>query len=232
MKQTASFLTAATLSLAILTACGGNDNAADTAATNDALGTDSAMVDDPTATASENDPLLAEGAPAPGGAVSEGDALGMVIAVDEHEIAAAEQARSKNVGAPVMAYADMMTKEHTANMEKARGLEGSANVQIGTGPQVGSLRTESENARNRLGAMEGQDYERAYVEEMVNGHQRTLTMLDSQLIPGAQNEAVRTFLTQTRDAVAKHLEAARQLQAQVGGAATGASTATTPPAQS
>jgi putative membrane protein len=219
MNRNASFLTVAALSLAILTACGNDNEVAETAAANDALGTDQAMVNDPTATASENDPLLAEGAPAPAVAVNESDALGMVIAVDEHEVAAAKQARSKNVSAPVMAYADMMIKEHTANMEKARGLEDGANVQVGTGPQVASLRTNSETARNRLGAMAGQDYERAYVEEMVNGHQRTLTMLESQLIPAAQNDAVRTFLMQTRDAVAKHLEAARQLQTQLGGTA-------------
>ncbi|GHA87897.1 DUF4142 domain-containing protein [Cognatilysobacter bugurensis] len=233
MNQKTSFLTVAALSLAILTACG-NEREGE----NNAVGDEeivapaenaNAMVDDPTATATENDPLLAEGAPAPAATVVEGDALGMVIVVDEHEIAAAEQARSKKVSAPSMAYADMMIKEHTANIEKARALEGSANVKIGTGPQVATLRTESENARNRLAAMEGQDYERAYIEEMVNGHQKTLAMLDTQLIPGAQNEGVRTFLTQTREAVAKHLEAARQLQTQLGGAANAAAT---PPAQS
>lgn len=224
MKQKASILTAAVLSLAVLTACnneGADAPAADAAATND-----TAMVDDPTATASENDPLLAEGAPAPAATVNESDALGMVIVVDEHEIAAAEQARSKNVSAPVASYADMMVKEHTANMEKARALEGSAGVQVGTGPQVASLRTESETARNRLMGMNGQDYERAYVEQMINDHQKTLTMLDSQLIPAAQNEAVRTFLTQTREAVAKHLEAAQQLQSQLGGAANAAAAPT------
>lgn len=226
MKQKASILTVAALSLAILTACGGNDEAAETAAVGDAPGADSAMVDDPTATATENDPLLAEGAPAPASTVNEGDALGMIIVVDEHEIAAAEQARTKKVSAPVMGYADMMIKEHTANMEQARGLESSANVPIGTGPQVVALRTESESARNRMASMEGQDFERAYVEDMVNGHQRTLTMLETQLIPAAQNEAVRTFLTQTRDAVAKHLEAARQLQTQLGGAANAAAAPT------
>lgn len=218
MNRNTSFLTVAALSLAILTACGNNNEAADTTAANDALGTDQPMVNDPTATASENDPLLAEGAPAPASTVTESDALGMVIAVNEHEIAAAEQAKSKNVSAPVAAYADMMLKEHRANMDQARALETSANVQIGTGPQVATLRSESEAARTRLADMQGQDYERGYVEEMVNSHQKTLTMLDSQLIPAAQTEALRTFLTQTRDAVAKHLESARQLQTQVGGA--------------
>jgi putative membrane protein len=226
MSQKASFLTAAVLSLAVLTACNNNNEAAETAAAGDAPGADSAMVDDPTATATENDPLLAEGASAPATTVNEGDALGMVIAVDEHEIAAAEQAKSKNVSAPVAAYADMMIKEHTAHMEKARALEGSAKVQIGTGPQVASLRTDSEAARNRLANMQGQDFERAYVEEMVNSHQKTLTMLESQLVPAAQNEALRTFLTQTRDTVAKHLEAARQLQTQIGGAANAAAAPT------
>lgn len=226
MNSKASFLTAAVLSLAVLTAC--NNEGAETAAAGDAATNDTAMVDDPTATASENDPLLAEGAAMQTGAVTEGDALAIAIASDEHEIAASELARSKKVSEPVNAYADMMIKEHTAHMEKARALEGSAGVQAGTGPMVASLRTESETARNRLNGMEGQDFERAYVEEMVNSHQKTLTMLESQLIPAAQNQALRDFLTQTRDTVAKHLEAARQLQSQVGGAAPGAATAPAP----
>lgn len=222
MNQKASFLTAAVLSLAVLTACN-----AEREGENNAVGdedvvapAETAMVDDPTATASVNDPLLAEGAPAQVAVdtapVTEGDALGMIIVVNEHEIAAADQARSKNVSQPVGQYADRMRTEHTANLEQARAVSQSANVPVGTGPQVTELRTRSEATRNQLMPMSGADYERAYIDAMVRDHEMTLQMLDQRLIPAAQNQAVRDYLTKTREAVALHLEAARGLQSQLG----------------
>ncbi|MFC0676317.1 DUF4142 domain-containing protein [Lysobacter korlensis] len=224
-------LSTAVLSMALLAACGGEREGENNAVGDEDVTvpaeTNTAMVDDPTATASVNDPLLAEGAPVESTTpVAEGDALGMIIVVNEHEVAAADQAVAKKVSAPVKTYADMMRTEHTANMEQARTVAGTAGVQVGDGPEVGALRTRSEATRTQLNGMEGTAFEQGYVDAMIKDHQMTLQMLDQRLIPGAQNAAIKQYLQTTREAVAKHLEAAQQLRSQIGGAA--APGATTP----
>jgi putative membrane protein len=228
MKTKAIVLTAAALSVAMLTACG------ERPADDNAVGADATTADAPAAASANPDAMNPGGimpADAPAGAMTESDALGVVVAVNEHEIAAAEQARDKKVAAPVREYADMMHKEHTTNLEQTRALEGSSGVTIGTGPEVASLRTQKETARNEMANLEGNEYERAYIDAMVRDHQEVLTMLDQRLIPAAQNAAIKQHLQMTRDAVAKHLERARELQGQAGGEGSTTNDAGTPPAE-
>lgn len=225
--KTPLILTSALLSMALMTACseqGGENNAVgDEDVVAPAEGANNtAMANDPTATAGENDPLLAEGAAVESTTpVGEADGLGMIMVVNEHEIAAADQAAAKNVSAPVKNYADMMRTEHTRNMEQARTVAGTAGVQAGTGPEVTALRTRAEATRNQLNGMEGTAFEQGYMDAMIKDHQMTLQMLDQRLIPGAQNAAIKQYLQTTREAVAKHLEAAQQLRSQLGGGTQG-----------
>lgn len=217
MKTRAPFLTAAVLSLAVLTACG--ENPADDNALGAGEAAAPAATDAPAAAVVNPDAMNPGGvlpADAPPGAMTEADALGLVVAVNEHEVAAAEATRAKKVSEPVRKYADMMHMEHTANTEQVRALEASAGITAGTGGAVADLRMKKEAMRSQMAGLEGEAYERAYVDAMVNDHQEVLTMLEQQLIPAAQNAAVRQHLQVTRDAVAKHLEQARQLQTQLG----------------
>lgn len=222
--NTKATLTAAVLSLAVLTAC--NSGTADR--------TDTGVAATPDATATSGDPAVAPGeigaggmgaaadpantAMSPGGAMSEGDAVGMLVAINEHEIAAAEQARSKNVKGRVLEYANMMHKEHTQNLQQTRALEGTAGVTAGTAGDVAAQRAKAEAKRAQLASLSGDAYERAYLEAMVEDHQEALTMLEQRLIPAAQNAALRQHLNTTRDHVARHLEQARALHS--GGAGT------------
>jgi putative membrane protein len=214
-KTTLTF-TAAVLSMALLTACNqGGDTGAGAAAGDTTAATDAS------ATGASADAMNPGGTqPADAGAMTEADALGLVMLVDEHEIASAEQARDKKTSAPVREYADMLHTEHTANLERARALESSTGVTAGSGAMVTEMRAKMEADRTRMAGLEGEEFERAYVTAKAQGHQEVLTMLEQQLIPAAQNDAVRQHLQVMRDAVAKHLEHARELQGQVAGGAT------------
>jgi len=68
----------------------------------------------------------------------------------------------------------------------------------------------------QLQPMNGPEFERAFLDAMVKGHEEALEMLE-QGIASAQNEKVKAHLQSTRDAVATHLSEAKQLQ---GGSAT------------
>ncbi len=220
-------LTAAALSLAILTACGGGSG--DGNDVGDAASTPAADTTATTGTGAADPmtpgPDVAAGAGAgagdtagAAGAMSEGDALGMLTVVNEHEIASSEAAQKKGVKGPVADFAKMMITDHTKNQQQTRALEGTAGVTIGTAGEVATHRAKHEAERTQMAALNGQEFERAYVDAQVRGHQETLTMLDQRLLPAAQNAALKQHLTTTRTAVAAHLEQARALQGQAGGA--------------
>ncbi len=142
-----------------------------------------------------------------GTTAEERGALGVLNAINAHEIAAAEQALSKGVSGEVADYARMMQTSHTQNREQTTALgadDSHADAQ--------AQRSKGEAERQALQAHEGAEYARAYIEAMVAGHAQALETLDNELIPAATTQAVRDHLTDTRATVAAHLQQARALQ--------------------
>jgi predicted outer membrane protein len=137
-------------------------------------------------------------------------ALGLLGAVNEHEIAAAKQAKEKKVSEPVMEFAQMMETQHSENQEKTESLGTPAST-----PEVQAMVDKGQKELDELGKKSGKEYETAYVEAMVKGHTEALSLIDTRLMTLASSEPVKTHLTETRDAVAKHLEEAKELQAEV-----------------
>lgn len=174
----------------------------DTAAAADIAGT-AAMADDPSPASTFADANEA-------GAAGDGEALAMVAAVDEHEIAAAEQARAKGVDGDVLAYADLLYGDHSENLARTRALA-SPGLDSDS-PDVMRQREKGEAELAKLAALEGDAYETAYVDAMVKGHTEALAMLDERLIPSARDEAIKAHLTATREHISMHLQKAKALQ--------------------
>lgn len=135
-------------------------------------------------------------------------ALGMLAAINQHEIDAAKQAKAKKVSAPVLAYAAKMEKEHGENLAKTKTLGTLSND-----AQVQAQKVEGKQHLAELGKKSGKDYESAYVDAMVKGHSDVLAKIDGTLLPMATSAAVKKHLTETRGHVAMHLDEAKALQA-------------------
>ena len=135
-------------------------------------------------------------------------ALGLLAALNEHEITAAQQAQSKNVSAPVLAYAKMMEKEHGDNLAKTKTLGSLAST-----PEVQAMKDKGKSDLDMLGQKNGKEYETAYVDAMVSGHTEALALIDGRLLSLASTGPVKDHLMETRDHVVMHLEEARKLQA-------------------
>lgn len=144
---------------------------------------------------------------------TEAEAIAHLMAVNDHEIQTAELAASKGVSAAVADYAAMLKKEHSENQTKAQALPSAP----GTGEDVSAdLTAQKEKAaaeRDALAAKSGDDFEAAYLDAMVTGHAEALTLIDTQLLPAAKTDAVKSHFTTTREHVAMHLEKAKELQA-------------------
>lgn len=185
-------------------------------------------------------------------------ALAAVQEVDRHEIAAAQDALSKNVEGEVRSYAETLLQDHTRNLEATQRLMGDSGTGSGmaghqgmpgqgvgtgasgstgtTGAGTGAAGTTATDAmaggsamaddadlramrekhdaeRQRLAALDGEEYTREWIAAMVQGHEEALAKLDNELIPNASDAEVTRHLETTRTAIAGHLETARSLQA-------------------
>jgi putative membrane protein len=94
-------------------------------------------------------------------------------------------------------------------------------LKLGIKIDVTPMDTEKTNALRKKGAGElamiaplrGEEFGDKYVEAMVKGHGEVLALIDDELLPSTQNEAVKKHLSETREHVAMHLEKGRALQA-------------------
>jgi putative membrane protein len=160
-------------------------------------------------------PAAAPTTPAPAvapAAPTDGEALALLGAIDEHEIAAAEQARGKDVTIRVRDYANMLHDAHRMNLTATRAAAATARIVLADTPAVASQRARAKSELTALGALEGAAYEKAYVDAMVRGHAEALAMLDERLLPAVVDPTVKQHLTTTRGNIANHLETGKTLQ--------------------
>jgi putative membrane protein len=211
MMKTPLALAAAALMLCATTACNRDHDADDAKAPVAATDTAATPADTMPAT-----PAPADTAPAPAAAPTQQEALALLNLVNDHEVKAAEQAKSKKVTGDVAAYADMMKAEHGKNMDATKNLLDKNGGAPADTAAITDMKSKADAEIQQLAALDGDAYAKAYMDAMVMGHQDALTKLDTMLIPAATDAAVKAHLQATRDAVQKHLDKAKEIQAKLG----------------
>lgn len=201
MKSRLLLAVAIAASLVTLSACNRDRN------DNDVPATGAAAPSDPVTAPAPAMPAAGEPAAAAAGTAQERGALGVLNAINNHEIAAGQQALGKGVSGDVAAYAQMMIDQHSANRDQTSALGADADA-----GDAQAQRAKGEQELAALGQKSGAEYAKAYVDAMVKGHTEALAALDTQLIPAATRSEVRTHLATTRDHVAEHLKRAEALQ--------------------
>lgn len=148
-------------------------------------------------------------APMPVG--SEGEVIATLLAVNEHEVRAAQLAQTKGLSPAVMDYANMLETQHGDGQTKTMELSKSTSIAPIESDGVRAMKTKSQTERDELSQLEPAKFEAAYIKAMAKGHEKVLAKLDKELIPTAKNAALVQHLRDTRERVAMHLEKARQL---------------------
>jgi putative membrane protein len=143
-------------------------------------------------------------------ATGDAEALAIVATVDRDEVAQAKQAQTKKLSAGATEYAAMMQRDHSANLAETQKL---AKDQDARSAKAAAIHEKHAKKKAELAPLDGPAYEKAYIDAMVKGHAEVLAKLDNELIPGAQDAAVKAHLEKTRRAVAEHLKHAEALQA-------------------
>ncbi len=145
-------------------------------------------------------------------ASSDAEIIKVLETVNSGEVEMARLALKKSRDPNVERYAEKMLSEHNHNNERLTRLGRDLTV----APSESSLSDQfSRNvASNRalLSGLECRQFDRVYVDAMVNDHKKVLEKLEMELIPAARDSALREHLIHTKEHVSRHLHHAKKMQ--------------------
>ena len=145
---------------------------------------------------------------------TDGEIIGLIMAIDKSEIDAAHQAEGKNISPEVKDFAKMMEDQHGDNLAKLQALSTKTGIQP-PATAGGMIMAKGDKGLAIRGVMNGHDFEKAYINDMVDGHSDALNLIDTHLLPDAQNSELKDFVAKTRDHVVMHLAKAKELQSKL-----------------
>lgn len=127
--------------------------------------------------------------------------------INTAEIEHAQVAQSKSNNDQVRRFAGMMIEHHGQAKSQQRAL-GLGNAES---PMSTQLEQESKAKLETLRAKTGPDFDRAYIQDQIEAHQKALDTIQ-QLRQNVQSPELRSYLDQLTPQVEQHLEQARTAQ--------------------
>src|SRR5262249_49299285 len=148
--------------------------------------------------------------------LSDANIAAIVVAANDADIDNAHQAKTKSKNADVKSFADLMVTDHSAVNDKAKALATKLNLTPEGNETSQAINASQDSMRDAMKTMTGAAFDRAYVDNEVAYREQFRNAIDHNLIPNPQNPELKQLLTDTRPAVAQHLDHARQLQSKLG----------------
>jgi putative membrane protein len=134
----------------------------------------------------------------------------------EIDIAAAKQALAKSKNKEVIAFAQLMVRDHTAVNKQAVALVTKLHVTPEANPTSASLQQAAAKTKADLAKLSGPAFDKAYVANEVVYHQTVNGALANTLIPNAQNAELKSLLETGLKLFKEHEQHAEMLQKELG----------------
>ena len=131
------------------------------------------------------------------------------------DIAAADQALAKSKNADVIAFAELMARDHKAVNDQALALVGKLGVTPEDNPTSRKLSADAAAKLAELAALDGAAFDVAYIANEVSYHQAVNDALGKVLIPSAQNAELKALLETGLTLFTEHQRHAEHLAAEV-----------------
>ncbi len=197
-------LTAVTLSLGVW-ACGErNDTDVDTST----VPFDTGMAAPATAKKGPND----TSAPAP--ATPDGEVLGSFIAANQHEVEHSRLASQQGSTQPTRDLGRGFSRDHDDLVQRARELATKQSISPAA-PAGDPLGLPHSETMTSLKGKTGVAFDRAYLQHEIDYHQGIIKSINSDWLPKATNQELKTFLQQAVPAFQAHLKGAQDLHAKL-----------------
>jgi putative membrane protein len=170
------------------------------------------------------EPAVAQPTPPPAaGALTDPQIAAIVVAANQVDIDAGNLALKKTKNDEVKKFAQLMVTDHTAVNKAAVDLVTKLKVTPEDTDASRGLISGGTDNRAKLDKLDGDAFDRAYVDNEVAYHKAVIGVLDNQLIPSATNADLKSTLVGVKPAFDAHLQHAESLQAALasGGSAAG-----------
>ena len=128
------------------------------------------------------------------------------------EIDQAKLAQKKAKHPRVKKYAGMMISDHTKAKNKQKQLVTKLKITAADSTVATTLKTDTSSAMDSMKELASPDFDKAYIDAQIDNHKKLLDALDTQMIPGAQNEDLKKLLEDLRPKVEAHLKEAQDIQ--------------------
>lgn len=126
------------------------------------------------------------------------------------EIEAGQVASQKATDPQVKQFAQMMVRDHTRATAILQQLADARNLTLPT-----DMGDPNQAVLARLSSLSGKEFDRAYMTEMVNSHQKDVALAENQAQNGKDSQ-LKSLAAQKLPALEQHLQMAQQLAQQMG----------------
>ncbi|NOT44931.1 MAG: DUF4142 domain-containing protein [Acidobacteria bacterium] len=133
-----------------------------------------------------------------------------VVTASNKEIEVSQLAAERAASADVKAYAEMLINDHREANERLDAV--TSQLQLSVAPEQEQI----SEAREELIDLTGAEFDRAYIDMMVSGHEDVVSTVEDK-INGSGNPQVQQWASETLPTLRQHLQRAREIQDSMGG---------------
>ena len=123
------------------------------------------------------------------------------------EVALGKMAAAKGASTKVKDFGKMMVMDHGKANAELMGIAKNKNITLPAG-----LDAEHQAKSDSLSKLSGKDFDMAYVNAMIEGHKKTLALMQAEAANGKDAD-LKAFATKTAPVVQTHLDAIMKIQA-------------------
>lgn len=149
--------------------------------------------------------------------LSDANIAAVVVAANQADIDNGELAVEKGTNERVRAFGQQMIEAHTSVNQAAGELLGELGVTPAPNQVSRSIAEGQAAQRDRLEDLEGEAFDRAYIENEIAYHEAVIDAVKNVLIPSAQNAQLKQTLIDVSPAFVSHLEQARSIHEDITG---------------
>jgi putative membrane protein len=126
------------------------------------------------------------------------------------EVVHGKQAQANGSSDDVKTFAQRMIADHTKANDELKGLAAKKGVSLPT-----ELDQKHQAMQQKLEKMKGADFDRAYMQHMVQAHKQAVTLFQNEAKTGKDADA-RAWAEKTLPTLQEHLKMATEIDAKVG----------------
>jgi putative membrane protein len=141
----------------------------------------------------------------------------IVVTANQVDIDAGKLAAKRSHSADVKAFAQLMITDHSGVNKSAVELVTKLKVTPEDNPTSQSLKAGGDQNLTNLKGLNGEAFDKAYVDHEVAYHEQVIDAVNKVLIPSAQNAELKALLIKVQPVFVAHLDHAKKIQASLAG---------------